>query len=433
MDAARVDQLALVHTYYDGLARVHASSLQLPQQAYFCDAPRSARAQERASRKRKRNDARQQELIAAGKFVPVDDSLIQALTRAHTELIARSDASTPAASCTSSPPSSAQHSHDDACTCIKALHTSQLTLDALHTNATDSVRLARTSGACDVLLPPRCAFVQTDVRTLSTHALGRFNLIVMDPPWQNKSVARGKQYATFHHAELLKIDISALADEHACVLGIWVTNRPELTTFVLETLLPAWGFALYDTWYWLKVCANSALVTPLTSSHRLPFEKLIVATRCADAERTRALSKRLGTAPKLRMSTPLRHSWKPPPESFFDTSIVPTEARKLELFARELRPNWTSIGNEVRGAWRLSIVLFDWQFGWRVRDTIVTSRLPLYVPGRARVCRRCSSSKPLRCLTSVECMETAHLLGRPRMRRAPVDATRSSHSERCWP
>lgn len=356
-DLRRVNHLACVDAYYGGRARVKHESLQVPQQAYFKAQPpvaaavsagddqRVSKAQQRAVRKRKREQVRQEELIATGKFVPVDEALQRALADAHAELLGDETglaALQPVVASYSQPQD------------IPAQRDSlQLTPGSLHLNTTDDVQIAGTSDGEDILLPARCSFILGDVRKIhsgdgvTSAALGQFQLIVMDPPWENKSVARSKKYTTFHHSELLKIDVPALADPDECVLGIWVTNRPQYNAFILETLLPQWGFTLHDTWFWLKVCVNGDLVTPIESSHRLPFEKMVVAYRCADPERRRALVEHLGEDPKLLLSIPLRHSWKPPPERFFDEAVVAKDARKLELFARELRPRWTSVGNEV--------------------------------------------------------------------------------------
>ncbi|TYZ63277.1 hypothetical protein PybrP1_009066 [[Pythium] brassicae (nom. inval.)] len=349
-----MDHAALVDAYYLGHARVQRRLLQIPSRAHVASSA-ALNARKHAGRKRKR----QAELAAAGKFVAPPANLLRALTLVHADL------STDAAPC------STFEAHAPL-TCVasddwrkpRALRVSP---DALLANASDTVQLAAVrcetqlafgdDGATPsdrdeqrVLLPPRCRFALGDVRRLQRYAsaLGRFQLIVMDPPWENKSVERGKQYTTFHHSELLKVDVPALADPDECVLGVWVTNRPQYTAFVLDTLLPRWGFQLHDTWYWLKVCANGDLVTPLASTHRLPFEKLLVAYRSADPAQASRLRARLGADPQVVVSVPLRHSWKPPPERFFRGAIdAGRSARKLELFARELRPDWTSVGNEV--------------------------------------------------------------------------------------
>ena len=47
------------------------------------------------------------------------------------------------------------------------------------------------------------------------------------------------------------------------MLALWVTNRERLRRFVEAELLPAWGLVLAAEWFWLKVTARGALVTPL--------------------------------------------------------------------------------------------------------------------------------------------------------------------------
>ena len=46
---------------------------------------------------------------------------------------------------------------------------------------------------------------------------------------------------------------------------LWVTNRERLRRFVEAELLPAWGLVHAAEWFWLKVTARGALVTPLVS------------------------------------------------------------------------------------------------------------------------------------------------------------------------
>lgn len=47
------------------------------------------------------------------------------------------------------------------------------------------------------------------------------------------------------------------------MVALWVTNRERLRAFVQAELLPAWGLAPAAEWFWLKVTARGALVTPL--------------------------------------------------------------------------------------------------------------------------------------------------------------------------
>ncbi|OQR92239.1 hypothetical protein ACHHYP_20147 [Achlya hypogyna] len=138
--------------------------------------------------------------------------------------------------------------------------------------------------------------------------------------------------------------LRAAADPSGCIVAVWVTNKPAYMSFLLEKLLPAWGFdGPTVTWTWLKVAATGEPVTPLKSTHRLPFERLVLAAR-GPTEFCAAFK---AWPPQTIVSVPLRHSWKPPVDQLLPSNLLPRDAPKLELFARELRPTWTSIGNEV--------------------------------------------------------------------------------------
>ncbi|KAF1335449.1 Methyltransferase-like protein 4, partial [Globisporangium splendens] len=347
MELRRVNHLAVVHAYYGDRMRVKRSSLQIPEKAYFVSAqstnPKTLR---KAGCKRARELVRQEERIAAGTFVPLDETLKAALLRAHEGFLSEGElVDIVPATASDGDADVRKCGFEDGITAAFAIASDE----KLHANDTDDFQIvAMQDSGSSVLLPARSSFAVCDVRSLTDLPLGHFKLIVMDPPWENKSVGRSKRYTMFHHTQLLKIDVCSLADNDECVLGIWVTNRPQYTTFLLDTVLPRWGFTYHTTWYWLKVCRNGDLVTPLESTHRLPFEKMIVAYRCKDDDpaRQEALMSRLGESTKILVSVPLRHSWKPPPECIFDASIIAPDTRKLELFARELRPGWTSIGNE---------------------------------------------------------------------------------------
>ncbi|KAF0720311.1 Aste57867_400 [Aphanomyces stellatus] len=188
------------------------------------------------------------------------------------------------------------------------------------------------------VLPRHSSFFLGDVFHLPPLP-STFRFIVMDPPWENKTVARGASYTTMSHTRLADLDIPAMAHPDGCILAIWVTNKPAYTAYILDTLLPLWGFTLAQTWHWLKVSADGECVTPLQSTHKLPFEKVIFATRGNIAGAS--------IRPKILVSIPLRHSWKPPLEPLL-ADVITTDEPKLEIFARELRPHWTCVGNEVR-------------------------------------------------------------------------------------
>ncbi|CAI5720673.1 unnamed protein product [Hyaloperonospora brassicae] len=353
-----VNQMALVNSYYQGLLRLRADSVQLPRGAYT-PPPRaptslstsaSARRQRQRATARRRRAERLDTLRAEGKFVPLPAVVREALERAvahfgRKRFDLRAFVPSFVANCVAvsgAPPA------DDVVHSLPELFLRTVLDDGqLHCNRTDRLHVATVDGV-QVLVPAGSSFAQRDVRELGCiELLERYKLVVLDPPWHNKSVARGKRYHTFDHTELVRVDVPRLADSVECILAIWVTNRPRYMTYLREQALPSWGFTFHACWYWLKLGTNGELVVPLDSTHRLPVETLVVAYRGQDVEHEQLLRKRLGTQTRIVLSIPLRHSWKPPPESFFDNDMVAESDKKVELFARELRSNWTSVGNEV--------------------------------------------------------------------------------------
>jgi len=355
----RVNPCELLRTYYGGAFRVRRTSLQVPAGAFFAVGGASEeRATPKRKKKRKRGEDALALLVARGKFVPLDERVRCMLQAAYDEVAGAFVASdflpawpsgeTVASAAGPLEPTlvlSANDARSPSLLC-NASNDVQVAVIAVGNEApSPSAKSPADGGSGLLLLPPRACFAMADVRDLEPLGLASdFKWVVMDPPWENKSARR---YATFHHEELLRVDVPRLAHPEACVLAVWVTNKPAYTTFLLEQALPKWGFTLHDTWFWLKLSVNGELVTPLESTHRLPFEKLIIAYRgTTEAARAR-LRRLLGNQTRVVASVPLRHSWKPPPESFFPASSMAPGDRKIELFARELRPNWTSIGLEV--------------------------------------------------------------------------------------
>ncbi|KAJ0399122.1 hypothetical protein P43SY_007528 [Pythium insidiosum] len=340
-----VNQAAHVSAYYaSARLGIHPASLQIPDKAFFSASGEGQPASKKrkvSRRQEAEKNARRQELIASGKLVLLDEATKRELSRAHAYATSAERLPSLLSPATDGTEEIIEPAKETAPACSDDSSRGE--------NPHDHVQIVIHPRSDEqVVLPPHSRFFLGDIRDISMAAIGKFRLIVMDPPWQNQSVRRGRQYDTFQHTDLWKIDVPSIADEEECVLGIWVTNRPLYSRFVVEELLPAWGFELHDTWFWLKISRNGELVSPLDSTHRLPVEKLLVAHRARDATKRTVLRSRLGGAPRVVVSIPLRHSWKPPPEAFFDSAVMDACARSsVELFARELRPHWTSVGNQV--------------------------------------------------------------------------------------
>lgn len=201
---------------------------------------------------------------------------------------------------------------------------------------------------------------------------GLFELIVADPPWQNRSIKRGRQYRTMGIGSpstrrrprstgtvhsMLRMDMASLAAPGA-LLVIWCTNDPRVHAFAKSRLVPQWGFEYITTWYWLKVTESGKPVFPFPTRayQRRPFEPFILAR--FPVHNNNQL--RVPVIPRIRVvcSVPSFHSFKPQLDELLRpykvVPVRPITARRrtagrcpnLELFARMLRPGFAAMGDE---------------------------------------------------------------------------------------
>uniref|UniRef100_A0A3Q0SCG3 Methyltransferase 4, N6-adenosine n=1 Tax=Amphilophus citrinellus TaxID=61819 RepID=A0A3Q0SCG3_AMPCI len=183
----------------------------------------------------------------------------------------------------------------------------------------------------EYVIPPRTAFLLSDFTRIQPliHYGTRFDLIVMDPPWENKSVKRSRRYSSLPSSQLKQLPIPLLASPN-CLVVTWVTNRPSHVRFVCDELFPHWGVEVVAKWFWVKVTTSGQFVFPLDSPHKKPYEMLVLGRYRYSAD-TSARCEKFRVSPLMTYYTVL-HSG---------------DSKCLELFARNLQPGWTSWGNEV--------------------------------------------------------------------------------------
>ncbi|KAF7213455.1 N(6)-adenine-specific methyltransferase METTL4 [Nothobranchius furzeri] len=200
----------------------------------------------------------------------------------------------------------------------------------------------------EYVIPPNAAFLLSDFTRLQplVQCGRRFDLIVIDPPWENKSVKRSRRYSFLPSSQLKRLPIPSLASQD-CLVVTWVTNRPSHLRFVHDELYPHWGVQVLADWFWVKVTTSGEYVFPIDSQHKKPYEILVLGRYCS-ADTSRKPSE----IPKIEdkcviVSVPSAlHSQKPSLSEVL-RPFVGAEAECLELFARSLQPRWTSWGNEV--------------------------------------------------------------------------------------
>ncbi|XP_041357360.1 N(6)-adenine-specific methyltransferase METTL4-like isoform X2 [Gigantopelta aegis] len=170
------------------------------------------------------------------------------------------------------------------------------------------------------LIPASCNFMLSSMSYLLHNSElltvdGGYDLIVIDPPWQNKSVKRKKSYCVLSEEEIGTLPVPKLAAP-GCLVVIWATNKSRILQFITK-LLPLWNIQQFVTWYWLKVTTCGVPISSIDSTQKQPYEMLVMGrTACESPSELLSL-------------------------------YLPENPKCLELFARNLWPGWTSWGNEV--------------------------------------------------------------------------------------
>lgn len=174
----------------------------------------------------------------------------------------------------------------------------------------------------------------------------QFDLILVDPPWPNRSVKRkrgGYSICRSHGAtrDLLSLIPAPARLAPGGVLAVWVTNSHSATELLTakDGLFAQWGLEQAAEWIWLKVTAHGEPMVDVESTWRKPWERLLIAKRKGDE--VRPLVDR-----KVIVAVPDVHSRKPNLRPLFDDVLGPGY-EALEVFARHLTAGWWSWGNEA--------------------------------------------------------------------------------------
>ena len=247
------------------------------------------------------------------------------------------------------------------------------------------------TSAASFHIPPGARYLAGTIEACRDKFLAdapEFNVIVLDPPWPNRSARRRRQgrkrkscaldglngssddtgYETAYNMQSMRemleqIPVGAkLAATGNSLVAVWVTNKAGCEAMLTDPkcgLFRDWGIELVATWTWLKVTTHGEPVVPLDSQWRKPWERLLIARRPVGAGTTTG-SGHSSAAPlpsqRVIVGVPDLHSRKPNLRSLLLPFVTPvnstgdertTNITGLEVFARNLAAGWWAWGNEA--------------------------------------------------------------------------------------
>lgn len=229
--------------------------------------------------------------------------------------------------------------------------------DTIHYHNTHAKSDYITDGLCHAQIPPKSTVLQGDIAsTITTFASAapRFNFIILDPPWPNRSARRINSYSIAYGTSEINNLLSLLPlQAHLTDTGsvaVWVTNKSAFREMLLAEggLFEQWGVRFVEEWIWLKVTSGGEPLCPLGSRWRKPYEVLLVGRKFGKDENEGDIGHN-GVQRRVIVGVPDLHSRKPNLKYIIEQVIGKGEGEyeALEIFARNLTAGWWCWGNEA--------------------------------------------------------------------------------------
>lgn len=177
-----------------------------------------------------------------------------------------------------------------------------------------------------------------DIRFLDVSILGKFAVVMADPPWD---IHMELPYGTLTDDEMRKLTIPILQDDG--FLFLWVTGRAmELG----RECLSLWGYDRVDEIIWVKTNQLQRIIRTGRTGHWLNHgkEHCLVGVKGTPQGFNRGLDCDVIVAE-------VRSTSHKPDEIYGMIERLSPGTRKIELFGRphNVQPNWVTLGNQLDG------------------------------------------------------------------------------------
>lgn len=222
----------------------------------------------------------------------------------------------------------------------KYVHYEVDTLPHINTNKPTDVKtklsLKRSVDPSCTLYPPQ--WIQCDLRFLDMTVLGKFAVVMADPPWD---IHMELPYGTMSDDEMRALGIPALQEEG--LIFLWVTGRAmELG----RDCLKLWGYERVDELIWVKTNQLQRIIRTGRTGHWLNHgkEHCLVGMKGNPTNLNRGLDCDVIVAE-------VRATSHKPDEIYGIIERLSPGTRKIELFGRphNIQPNWITLGNQLDG------------------------------------------------------------------------------------
>ncbi|RVX67659.1 hypothetical protein B0A52_08188 [Exophiala mesophila] len=208
----------------------------------------------------------------------------------------------------------------------------------------------------EFVIPPEATFIHATLesglqsfihgsQTLFAPHVPLFDLILMDPPWTNRSARRSSHYLTAQDQPVDPFDqavhIVQCHLQSPGLVAVWITNKSSIRHTVLDRFRTI-NMALWEEWVWVKVTSQGVPVTQLDGFWRRPYELCLIFRRASQPPGMTTVQPRR----RVIAAVPDLHSRKPSLKPLLE-QLLPDNYQALELFARSLTAGWWSWGDEV--------------------------------------------------------------------------------------
>ncbi|KAH9050023.1 MT-A70-domain-containing protein [Lactarius hengduanensis] len=195
------------------------------------------------------------------------------------------------------------------------------------------------------LLPPQ--WINCDVRRFDYSVLGKFNVIMADPPWD---IHMSLPYGTMTDDEMRAMPIPMLQDEG--LLFLWVTGR---AMEIGRECLRVWGYTRVDEVVWVKTNQLQRVIRTGRTGHWLNHTKehmlVGVKTNYDDNGHLKFPSWTNRGLDTDVIVSEVRETSRKPDEAYGLIERMCPGGRKIEIFGRKhnTRPGWLTLGNQLGG------------------------------------------------------------------------------------